>query len=113
MSMLILIICFLFYIPPVFAEDIYSSDFEYNMMKVEQEFVSSSGITQHTFSMTGENSPSARYNAVREIQKYRNIINNIYRRQKFTYRSYSPTVYQKRRTYDPGKVDWSDPWYSD
>ena len=90
-TLLYITISFLFISSPLFADDYYSTNNK---------------------SLIGENSPSAKYNTVREMQKHREIFNNIHRKQKYTYQPYSSSVYQKRRSYDPKETDWSDPWYN-
>lgn len=78
--------------------DNYSSDFEYRMMEKEQSTAIYSIRPQ-----LDDDSPSARYNAVRLNQKYREILNEIYKRQKHTYRPYSNNVYQQREERGYGK----------
>ena len=59
----------------------------------------------------GSNSPSAKYNQKKQIIQYQKNFRKFHLHQKYTYKPYSPTIYQKRQKYDPEKIDWDDPWF--
>lgn len=89
---------------PVIAQDNYSSDFE---SQVRAEF-DNDIIGMNSLN---ENSPSAIYWRAKDEMIQRKVFREFHRRQRFTYRPYSPNLYQKRQTYDPRYTDFDPPWY--
>lgn len=88
----------------VIAQDNYSSDFESQVRtEFDSDIIGSNSL--------GENSPSAIYWRAKDEMVKRKVFNEINRRQRFTYRPYSPNLYQKRQTYDPRFTDFDNPWY--
>jgi hypothetical protein len=99
---LIIILLSLFSIQPVIAQD-YSNDFEDQINQWEND--------NYNSSISGDNDPIVNYYRIRDELRNNRILKEIEKRQRYEYRPYSPNVYEKRRTYNPKDVDWSNPWY--